>query len=139
MAYVSVLREPSASRSLESRQKAKKLGVEGERIAKQWLANHGYTILDNNYQPKKHEIDLVAIEGGDLVIIEVKTRNDTSAGLPEDAVDHRKRQSLIRLADHYVRTNNWQGNTRFDVVGIVMHNGQPEINLIKNAFNVMCY
>lgn len=139
MAYVKVLRSTSSARSLESRQNAKKLGVEGERIAKQWLAEHGYTIIENNYQPQRHEIDIVAIEGGDLVIIEVKTRNESCLGSPEDAVDHRKRQFLIRMADQYVRSHNWQGNTRFDVVGIVMHNGQPEIHLTKNAFNVMCY
>ena len=139
MANIKVLRSVSNHRGLKSRQQAKELGEEGERIARQWLAEHGYTMLDNNYQPKKHEIDLVAIEGGDLVIIEVKTRNDTSVGSPEDAVDHRKRQFLINMANHYVRTHNWSGNTRFDVVGIIMRDGQPEIHLTKNAFNVMCY
>lgn len=139
MAYVKVLRSVLNHRSLESRQKAKELGVEGERIANQWLTEHGYTIIENNYQPKKHEIDLVAIEGGDLVIIEVKTRSETSFGRPEDAVDHRKRQYLIRMANQYVRSHHWLGNTRFDVVSIVMHDGQHEINVIKNAFNVMSY
>jgi putative endonuclease len=139
MVYVKALRSVTNHRSLKSRQKAKELGEEGERIARQWLAEHGYTIIDNNYQPKKHEIDLVAIEGGDLVIIEVKTRNDTNVGSPEDAVDHSKRQFLINMANQYVRCHNWHGNTRFDVVGIIMRDEQPEIHLTKNAFNVMCY
>lgn len=139
MAYVRVLRSVPNHRSLESRQKAKELGVLGEQIARKWLAEHGYSIIENNYQPRKHEIDLVAFEGGDLVIIEVKTRSDTSFGRPEDAVDHRKRQYLIRMANQFVRSHHWEGNTRFDVVSIVMQNGQPDIQVIKNAFNVMCY
>lgn len=141
MAYLKVLSTLNpAPRSKESRQKAKLLGKEGERIAAKWLAEQGYIIIENNYQPKKHEIDLVAFEGGDLVIIEVKTRSNTDFGTPEEAVDHRKRQFLIRMANQYVKSHNWQGNTRFDVVGIVMQEGQqPQITLTKNAFNVMCY
>lgn len=141
MAFIKVLSTcRPAPRSKESRQKAKSLGREGELIAARWLSEHGYTLIDNNYQPRKHELDLVAFEGGDLVIIEVKTRSNTDFGTPEEAVDHRKRQFLIRMADKFVRDRNWQGHTRFDVVGIVMQDGQqPQITLIKNAFNVMCY
>lgn len=137
MVYIKIHRESPNNRSTESRRQAKELGSVGETLASQWLSERGYTIIENNYRPRKHEIDIVAIEGGDLVIIEVKTRNSNSLCNPEDSVDHRKRQFLVRLADQYVRSHNWQGNTRFDIVSIVMQNGKPEINLIKDAFNAM--
>jgi len=139
MPYINVSHAATNRRTKGSRQQAKELGVEGEIIAAQWLANQGYIIIEKNYRPKKHEIDIIAFENNDLVIIEVKTRSNISFGEPATAVDHRKRQFLIGLANQYIKEHQWQGNTRFDVVSIVINNGQPEIKLIKDAFNVMNY
>ena len=95
--------------------------------------------MDKNCRYGRNEIDLVAMEGGDMVIVEVKTRSTTEFGLPEEAVDHKKRAILINLANRYVRDHRWHGNTRFDVVAITLHDGQPDFRLIKNAFNVFSY
>lgn len=126
-------------RSTESRQGAKETGVQGEQMAARWLEGQGYTVIEKNYRYGHHEIDLVATEGSDLVIVEVKTRTDTSFGNPEEAVDLKKRKILVNLANRYVKHHHWQGDTRFDIVAITIHDNQPVFKLIKNAFNIFSY
>ena len=139
MANVKFFRTNATPRTLESRQEAKGLGAVGEQLATCWLVDHGYAILEKNYRRGNHELDIIAMDGGELVVVEVKTRSDTLFGAPEDAVDHRKRQILVRMANQYIRSHRWQGTTRFDILSIVTRDGQPDIHHIKDAFNVMNY
>lgn len=139
MAYVKFFRPYINRLTQESRQEAKELGVLGEQLAAQWLVEHGYIIVERNYRRGKHEVDIIAIESDELVIVEVKTRSSDTFSLPEASVNHQKRITLIRMANQYIRSHHWTGNARFDIVSIVMRNGQPDIKLIKNAFNIMCY
>jgi putative endonuclease len=52
------------------------LGNLGEQKAKEYLLNKGYQILEKNWKHQKYEIDIIAIDGAELVIIEVKTRRN---------------------------------------------------------------
>lgn len=74
-----------------------------------------------------------------MVIVEVKSRVDDSILQPEDAVDHKKRQALIRLANEYVKTHNRKESVRFDIISIVSNANGTEIKHLKNAYNVMSF
>ena len=138
MATIKFFRTGSnAPRSQESRREAEDLGVLGEQIASRWLTDRGYAILEKNYHRRRHEVDLIALDGGEVVVVEVKTRSSTAFGTPEEAVDHRKRQTLIRLADNYIRSHRRTEPVRFDILSIVISDGEPDIRHIKNAFNIM--
>ena len=50
------------------------LGKLGEELATQFLTEKGYEILEKNWRNKHKEIDIVAKDGNELVIVEVKTR-----------------------------------------------------------------
>lgn len=126
-------------RSVESRRDALEFGKFGEQMATRYLEDKGYTILDRNYRRGHLEIDLIAQDKGELVIVEVKTRADNTHFQPEDAVDHRKRQALIRLANEYVKTHNRTENVRFDIVTIVSNAHGADIKHIKNAYNAMSF
>ena len=52
------------------------LGNLGEQKAKEYLLNKGYQILEKNWNHEKYEIDIIAIDGAELVIIELKTRRN---------------------------------------------------------------
>lgn len=139
MAYVKFFRTNNCNRTVESRQEAKDLGVEGEQMAVRWLEERGYVIIERNYRYGKHEVDLIALDGGTLAVVEVKTRGDDFFTDPEDAVDHAKRGFIIRVANQYIRSHHRTEEVRFDIVSIVMRDGQPNIRHIKDAFNVMNY
>lgn len=127
------------NRTAEDRRAALEFGKMGEQMAAKYLTDKGYVILEHNYRRGHLEIDLIALDGDELVIVEVKSRACDAVLQPEAAVDHRKRLALIRLANEYVKTHNRKENVRFDVVGIVSNANGTEIRHLKNAYNVMCF
>ena len=74
------------------------LGRAGEDRAAQHLAQLGYTVLDRNWRAPGGELDLVATDGREIIVVEVKTRRGMLFGHPFEAVDDRKRRRLWRLA-----------------------------------------
>lgn len=97
------------------------LGRRGEDAAAAYLERQGMIIVDRNWRSGRGEIDIVAIDGGELVICEVKTRASTSAGQPEEAVSPAKQRRLVRLAEAYVAATGTPGmSVRFDVLSIVV-------------------
>lgn len=126
-------------RSVESRQEAKEFGVVGEQMATRYLEDQGYVILDRNYRRGHKEVDIIALDHGELAVVEVKTRTTDTFLAPEQAVDHRKRQNIIRVANDYVRRNHRTEPVRFDIIAIVGSGADAEIRHTKNAFNIMNY
>ena len=110
------------------------LGKEGEQIAVGFLKNLGYNIVAVNWQEKKFEIDIIAIEKNELVFVEVKTRSTDVFGAPEEAVTFKKQQHLIEGADYYINENEIDLECRFDVIAIVANEMKDDIKHIKNAF-----
>jgi len=113
-------------------------GKKGEELAAKHLARQGYKILERNYRTPVGEIDIVAMDGGVLVFVEVKSRRDDSFGAPELAVNHHKQRQMTRAALSYlVHTRRSGDPCRFDVVGIcALAGGKPEITVTKNAFEL---
>lgn len=119
-------------------------GKTGEKMAENFLKKEGFEILERNYRTKIGEIDLICRESNTVVFIEVKTRKSFDFGLPEEAVNYRKRLKINKVAKIYIKNlENMQKNDveqfdyRFDVVSIVLNskdNGVISIEVIKNAF-----
>ena len=94
------------------------LGAKGERIAREHLKKNFYHILAENYRTKFGELDIVAKEGEVLVFVEVKTRIGREYGLPQEAVDFRKQNKIIRAALKYIEDHHLSGTWRVDVIAI---------------------
>jgi putative endonuclease len=129
----------SNNRTPVERRESLEFGKLGEQMAARYLADKGYIILEHNYRRGHLEIDLIALDGDELVIVEVKSRAYDNILQPEEAVDHKKRQALIRLANEYVKSYNRKENVRFDIVSIVSNANGNEIRHLKNAYNVMSF
>jgi putative endonuclease len=111
-------------------------GRRGEDLAHRYLRREGFIIVARNYRLSsgEAEADLIAREGENLVIVEVKTRGNAEYGAPERAVGPEKQRHLIRVAREYARKTDtsWE-SVRFDVVSIVM--SEPiAIALLRDAF-----
>lgn len=111
------------------------LGKLGEQIAVQYLKNKGYEILEQNWRAYRKEIDIIAIDGKDIVFVEVKTRKNDDFGSPEMAVNRRKRAHIYSAANAYYQTHKIDQDVRFDVVAIVYNDGHPQINHLVDAFH----
>jgi len=117
------------------------LGTIGEQAAVEFLKEKGYTILVQNYRVGRlGEIDIISQESEYLCFIEVKTRTGTGFGLPCEAVNKKKQQSIIRLAQIYIKEKKFDNKpVRFDIVEVIVNADNEnicikKINIIKNAF-----
>ncbi len=111
------------------------LGRRGERAAEKYLRRNGYRIVARNFRAAGAEIDLVAMDGGVLVFVEVKTRRSRAAGAPEEAVDERKQKRMRRAAESFARRYRADDTEmRFDIIAIDASNERLEIELLRNAF-----
>lgn len=113
------------------------IGTRGEEIAVEYLAGKGYLVKERNWRFGKNEIDIIAVQGNELVIVEVKTRSSRYLLEPFLAVTKTKQRLLIRAANAYVRRVNYCGDVRFDVVSIILFPDRHEIDHMENAFYPM--
>ena len=114
------------------------LGKLGEKLAKDFLAAKGYQILEQNWVCGHKEIDIIALDGKELVIVEVRTRRVQCLVEPEETVDKYKQRFLIWAAESYVERNNLDVDVRFDIVAIVIDkNNEHRIDHIEDAFYPM--
>ena len=139
MAQVKFRFAPAKERSVESRQEAKELGETGEQMAARYLEEQGCVILERHYRKDHKEVDIIALDHGELAVVEVKTRSSEDYFAAEQAVDHRKRQNIIRVANNYVRRTRRTEPLRFDIIAIVGSGATAEIRHTKDAFNVFNY
>ncbi len=109
-------------------------GSEGERLAGEFLEQQGYEVMERNWRHGRHELDIVARKGPELVIVEVKTRSSSQYGQPLEAVKTGKRSKLLQAANAYVQMTGCQLGLRFDIVSIIMHPNKPYIHHIPDAF-----
>ncbi len=111
------------------------LGAEGEARAARYLEARGYRILARNARAGGVELDLVAERGRHVVFVEVKTRRGRRAGLPEEAVDARKRARLARGAAAWLReAHHRAAHVRFDVIACERTAGGWTIRHLAGAF-----
>ncbi len=110
------------------------LGRRGETLALEMLRNDGYKILETNWRYKKDELDIIAMQGDELVIVEVKTRSTDYFGDPEESVDEAKMQRMVRAAEEYIEQNLLENECRYDIISIIINKNASKIRHIKDAF-----
>jgi putative endonuclease len=111
------------------------LGVDGEDVACRVLEARGYRILARRYRTRIGEIDVVARQGECIVFVEVKTRRDGRFGDPAAAVTAEKQRRLTVMASDYLARHRLERvPARFDVVGILVGEGRPRVDVIVDAF-----
>ena len=94
------------------------IGAAAEDRAAAFLLAKGYTIVTRRFQTRKGELDVVAMDGDELVFVEVKLRM-APGYLPEEAVGEKKLRSLRAAADAYLSEfGNLDQPHRFDLVAM---------------------
>ena len=111
------------------------LGRRGEDLAARHLEKRGCKVVGRNVVNRIGELDLVALEGQTVLVVEVKTRSRTTRP-PSEAVNFRKQHKLTLTATLYLQSRGWSDRpVRFDVIEVTCPPGcAPVINHIKNAF-----
>lgn len=97
----------------------------GETLAKSWLEEAGFTVLQQNWRTGRFEIDLIAYKDMILHFIEVKTRKDHSYGYPEQAVTKKKLQHIMQAAAVYQKKNPQWKRVQYDILAITLAKEAP--------------
>lgn len=112
------------------------VGRWGEAVALRFLEGKGLKLVERNVRTAYGEIDLILMDGADLVFVEVKARTSGAFGLPEDAIGARKREHMIHSAEAYLQAHTDLPDAwRIDVIAIrgKPANDTPEIEWFQNA------
>jgi putative endonuclease len=112
-------------------------GQRSERAAARFLKRQGFRILGRNISLPQGEIDLVALDGGCLVFVEVRSTGNDDVERPATSVDAVKQRRLTALALSYLQRHRMLGTcARFDVVAVSWPANQPAPAIVhyRNAF-----
>jgi len=112
----------------------KEIGDSGEQIAAEYLTSLGYKIITRNWHFGHDELDIVACDGDELVIVEVKSRTGEEFEHPSEALSNKKIRHIIEAAEAYILDHNLDLDTRFDLVTIIFQGDKYELEHFKDAF-----
>ncbi len=124
--------------SSEQREKAKRLGAEGERRVAEYLRGLGYIIVKRNYRDRFGEIDIIAESETEIVFVEVKTRRYGAWFSGIEAVDAAKQDRIYKTGMIFLNRLHIDLEPRFDIAEVNVSgkegNEKWELKYIKNAF-----
>lgn len=113
-------------------------GARVEAAARAELERAGLRLQAANVGYRGGELDLVMMDGGTLVFVEVRYRAGSGFGGGFASVDHGKRRKLVRAAQLYLsaRPRLAQLPCRFDVVEASGDPAAPRLKWLKDAFRL---
>ncbi|MCU0703896.1 MAG: YraN family protein [Fimbriiglobus sp.] len=112
-------------------------GRRSERAAAKYLQKLGWRIVGANLNEHLGEIDLLAIDGDTLVIVEVRSTSGTDPHVPAASVDFAKQKKLTAAMLRFFSRRKLLGvKSRFDVLALAWPPGQkePTVLHLRHAF-----
>ena len=108
-------------------------GKRAEKQALFFLISKGFSLVARNYSSRYGEIDLIVQSRTHIVFVEVKMRNDTRHGTPQEYVTLKKQEKIILTSQQFLQQypTYRSHQPRYDVVGIT----PKEITWVPNAFS----
>ena len=111
------------------------IGVQGEKIAQQYLIQKGYKIIDKNFYCRFGEIDIIAKYNEELIFVEVKTRKQIRYGNAAESVTKIKQNHIYKASEMYVYLHNlYNVPISLDVIEVYLFDDKENrVEHIKNA------
>ncbi len=114
---------------------AKEIGRIAEGHARQHILGLGYKILDTNWYYGHLELDIIAQEGDQLVVVEVKSRNGIRYEHPSEAITNAKIRNIVEATEAYIFEKDLHMDTRFDVITVIFFKDNKfELEHFPDAF-----
>lgn len=103
------------------------LGRLGEKIAEEFLKKKGYKIVARNFHGRGGEIDIIALNRGQFIFVEVKTRETNDFGAPIEAITPEKIRKIILTSKIYLLKNKKDlENFRLDAISVEMNSAKKQ-------------
>lgn len=110
----------------------KSIGATAERAVQHYLEQKGYVHRASNWRHGHGELDLVMMDGDELVFVEVKARRSEVAGRAEEGVSRKQAGVLLRTGEMYsISHPDVEGMIwRIDLVGITLSSDGGILDLV---------
>ena len=114
------------------------LGQLGEQLIACQMIRNGCEIIEINYNvPKVGEIDIISRDKNALVFTDVKTQTaGHDWGEPRSQIDIKKSDRILNAVQHYMGSNELDGDFRFDIGEVILGRGKPEIRIFEETVSV---
>jgi putative endonuclease len=111
------------------------VGRYGEDIVTRSLTESGWEILARNWRCARGEIDVIAVDGDEVVAVEVKTRRSAAYGSPQEAVTVAKVMRLRRLIATWLgQQERHFAGVRIDVCAVTLPRaGGPVVEHLRGV------
>jgi putative endonuclease len=116
-------------------------GRRGERAAAKFLRKLGYRLLAANVSDRDGELDILALDGDTLVIVEVRSTSSDRPGAVEEtaaSVDARKQRKITEATARFLAARRLLGKiaVRYDVLVVAWPElaREPAFRHIPHAF-----
>jgi putative endonuclease len=115
-------------------------GSRSERAAVRYLRRLGHRVVARNWQCPLGELDLVTVDQGCVVFVEVRSTEQEETERPAASVGPQKQERLTQLALAFLKKHGLLGRAaRFDVLAVSWPEGmkEPRIEHFANAFEAV--
>lgn len=111
-------------------------GSHAEALACRFLQRQGLRLVERNYRCRRGEIDLIMLDAGNPVFVEVRYRRQSRYGSGLESVDRNKQRRIVLCAAGYLQRHprHAERPARFDVVAV---GPDGDIEWIRNAFDAI--
>lgn len=111
------------------------VGRYGEDVAEAHVRGRGWQVLERNWRCRDGELDLVALDGDELVAVEVKTRRSTTYGHQAEAVTAVKLARVRRLTALWLTAHDVHPRSvRVDVIAVLLpRRGAAQIDHLEGV------
>ena len=110
------------------------LGRQAEQLAEKFLISKGYQILHTNWRSGKKEIDIICSYLDQLIIVEVKSSFQSIHPATREVVGLKKQRNIILATEVFIKKFNIKLPTRFDIIFVLFHGFEFDIQHLESAF-----
>ncbi len=112
-------------------------GPWAEKQAAEYLKKHaGHRLLTQNFRISQGEIDIISMDGSELVFTEVKCLRDAAGLVPEEKVNRQKKKKILKAAQVYLHTlpSDSYESIRFDIIAVQITGNNLQFEHLEDAF-----
>lgn len=112
-------------------------GQRSERYAAKYLRKLGWRLVATNVSDTLGELDILALDSGTLVVVEVRSTAGSDPAVPAASVDLRKQRRITEAVLRFLSRRKLLGMTvRFDVLAIAWpeERREPIVLHLRDAF-----
>ncbi len=113
---------------------SKKLGSSGEQLAREYLIDKGFRIIESNFFTRFGEIDIIAYRDKTYHFVEVKTRRSNQYGTALEAISNNKYRHMMKTIQIYLTRKDLHDNyISVDLICIdIGKNNKVEVEWVEN-------